>query len=409
MISIGLVDYDLLRLRYYKTPNYDLGVIYAHYRNDKNVSVRLVSSPSYNNLSQYDKIYVFKQSTKLPHPSGFISNYYKLPIEEYGPGFIEKPLRPFQRETQFTAPDFTCYNNMLMFSLERPKHPIAWRIDKHAIKSKYKPLRLYEVFEGEELKKDFPVQKYNAIYDNPVELLNNKEKWEYYNQLLSQGYRFKFAQTLDISQLNDTNILEQVLNSSQYASIRQVLIATEINDVVSWLVNEMMSKKYNRSMFISVELSQSLSANNYFKTLLLMNYYNFKTQYRLRLMPMRNFHFLTTEFDLAQFAFDYLTEKPYYMSYYEYVFNIAFLRTGMPKELIHTGEDRYEYILKNYGMPPLLVKLEDWIRTNPECEEWVFIGGDSNYEEQRRKYYDKRGSYFAFGGCASRASDERSS
>lgn len=407
MISIGLIDYDVTRYRKYRVPNYDLGVIYAFYRNDKNVSIRLVSSLSYKNLSQYDKIYIFKQAKKLPHPSGFIANYYKLPIEEYGTGFIDKPARPFIRETQFLEPDFTCYNNMILFSLEHPTHKIAWQIDDKVIKSKYKPVRLYEIIDGEELKKDYPTTKYNLIYDDPVEIMNNKGKWDYYNQLLKQGYKFMFAQTLDISRLNDTNILEQVLNSSQYASIRRTITATEINNVVSWLVNQIISKKCKKRLVVFVELSQSLTATVYLQTLLLMNYYNFKTDYRLRLMPMRDFHFLT-EFKLAQLAFNYLTEKPYYMSYYEYVFNVAYLSIGVPKELIHTGEDRYDYIMSHYDIPPLMMLLEDWIRANPECREWVFIGGDSDYEKQRRKNYEQRRGYYAFGGSTTRSSNERS-
>ena len=78
--TIGLLDYDLLRTKNYIVPNYDVGVIYAYYKNNKNVSIRLISSLSYNNLNQYDKIYLFKTSKSLPHPSGLIKNYYKLPI-----------------------------------------------------------------------------------------------------------------------------------------------------------------------------------------------------------------------------------------------------------------------------------------------------------------------------------------
>ena len=56
--QIGLMDYDVLRTRYYIAPNYDLGLIYAYFKEDRNINVRLISSPSPNNLSQYDKIYV---------------------------------------------------------------------------------------------------------------------------------------------------------------------------------------------------------------------------------------------------------------------------------------------------------------------------------------------------------------
>ena len=78
--------------------------------------------------------------------------------------------------------------------------------------------------------------------------LGEVEAGNYYMRMIcSNGHMVRTERKIAHSyQLNDTNILEQVLSSSRYASIRQVLVATEINDVVSWLVNEMMSKKYNR-------------------------------------------------------------------------------------------------------------------------------------------------------------------
>ena len=123
--SIGLMDYDVLRTKYYVAPNYDLGLVYNYLKQDVNLNVRLISSPSSANLEQYDKIYIFKQSPFIPHPSGFIKDYYKLPIEEYGPGFIDKPLRPFLIETREMLPDCSCYNNMILFSLDKPKNKIA--------------------------------------------------------------------------------------------------------------------------------------------------------------------------------------------------------------------------------------------------------------------------------------------
>ena len=113
--------------------------------------------------------------------------------------------------------------------------------------------------------------------------------------------------------------------------------------------------------------------------------------------------------DLALLAYRYLAEKPYYMSYYEYVFNISYLRKGVQKELIHTGEDRYEFIFQQYGMSPLLKLLEDWIRHHPQYEEHVFIGGSSNYGEQRRKYYDAGRGQIAFRTSAYDSSQKCSS
>ena len=122
---IGLMDYDVIRTRHYRYPNYDIGLVYAYLKDDRNINVRLISSPSLQNLQQYDIIYVFKQSKQLPHPSSVIRDYYKLPIEEYGPGFQDKPLRPYLLETKYILPDCSCYNNMILYSLEHPKAQIA--------------------------------------------------------------------------------------------------------------------------------------------------------------------------------------------------------------------------------------------------------------------------------------------
>ena len=48
--KIGLMDYDVLRTRYYAGPNYDLGVIYNYLKQDKNLSVHLITSFKPTNL-----------------------------------------------------------------------------------------------------------------------------------------------------------------------------------------------------------------------------------------------------------------------------------------------------------------------------------------------------------------------
>ena len=44
--NIGLVDYDVLKTKFYSAPNYDIGLIYAYLKKDPNLNVRLVSSCS---------------------------------------------------------------------------------------------------------------------------------------------------------------------------------------------------------------------------------------------------------------------------------------------------------------------------------------------------------------------------
>lgn len=65
--SIGLMDYDVLRTKYYVAPNYDLGLVYNYLKQDVNLNVRLISSPSPANLEQYDKIYIYSNNHLLFH------------------------------------------------------------------------------------------------------------------------------------------------------------------------------------------------------------------------------------------------------------------------------------------------------------------------------------------------------
>ena len=46
--SIGLLDYDLLKTKRYFAPNYDIGFIYNYLKEDENISIRQITSSSYN-------------------------------------------------------------------------------------------------------------------------------------------------------------------------------------------------------------------------------------------------------------------------------------------------------------------------------------------------------------------------
>lgn len=391
MVNIGLLDYDVLSQKYYKAPNYDLGVIYAYYKNDRNINIRLLSSYNKSNIEQYDKIYVFKRSRLLPHPSGVIANYYSYPIEEYGPGFIDKPLRPLLMETRFIRPDFSCYNNMILYSRDHVYSKISWKIDKRAKGGKYEPIRLFEDFEGEELRKDIPSQKYINIFDNPADIINDKEKWDLYNSLLDAGHKIIFAQPLDISLLNDTILLERIVSDKKYSSIMKDLMASDLYVNVEWLISQVIKNEVKSLLHIKVNVPAGLDINRVLRTLLLMSYWNAKTNRKVRLIPAWGREYYKTN-ELVLGAFNYLLKKPHLMSYYEYIFNIAYLKLGVPKTIIHTREEQYEYICSHYAQPRLLIRLEEWIDKNPDCKEYIFIGGSSDYGKIRKRYFNIRGS-----------------
>lgn len=393
MKNIGLLDWDVLYSKYYRAPNYDLGVTYAYYKNDRDVNIRLISSYNKTNLEQYDKIYVFRNSKVIPHPSAKIENYYSYPIEEFGPGFMDRPLRPNELDTKFIRPNFKCYNNMILYSRDHPKSKIKWNISRLARGGKYEPVRLFEKFGNEDLRKDIPTQKYLMVFDNPLDIINDKEKWNLYEDLLNKKHKIIFTQSLDISQVNDTNILERILFDKKYASIRKELAASDLYSNVEWLINQYRDKKTKVPVPVNVYIPPNLTRSQILRPILLMSYWRAKTNNLVKFRPMVGVDYYDSD-KLVLYALNYLKNSTLYMSYYEYVFNIAYIRLGVPQSLLSTGEEKYDYVCSHYGVSHLMIELEKWIEDNPDCIEYVFCGGDSNYENTRRTYFNTRRSDF---------------
>lgn len=392
---IGLLDYDALYQKRFIAPNYDLGLIYGYLKNDPNINVRLITTFNENNLKKYDEIFIFKISSHLSHPSSVIKDYYKLNIKEYGNGFINREQRPYFKETFYAQPDFTCYNPILQFSVDKPRHPMAWNVKK-AVKSRlYNHIRLYENFDGEWLRRDLGYSKRKlAIHDNPVDLLNDPEKVKVLDELSTQNYHLFFVQPLDISQLNNTNIVERVITDSKWATLRTRLLITSTNEIALWFVDYFVEHKCGKTD-VMVLFEQGKKSDYYLRAMLELNYFNQQTGYSLRLRPYCDKEVVMLS-PLTHCAYRFLYETPYLMSYYEYVFYMGCKNIQVPEKLITTNEEVYDFILSKYGMPELVRELEDWLRKNPEYEEHIFIGGSSKYEECRRKSYDTRRSYYAF-------------
>lgn len=405
---VGLLDYDAVVQKKYLGPNYDLGVTYAILKQDPNINVRLVVSTEESNLQKYDRLLIFKLSSYLPHPSGMIKNYYSYQMEEYGPGFVNKPSRPNERETFFSKPDFTCYNPILKLSIEYPNHKLAWDYHKACKVRNPQHLRLFEKIEGEYLRKDINLPApFIVLHDDPNIIFTHPNQLKIVEDLMNSGHKIFFVQPLDISSVTDTNILERVITDSKYATLRRNLMIREMNDSALWFVNYYMEHKCKRTD-ITVLYEKGKTQNYYLCSMLLLNYYNNKTNYSLRLRPYWDKDmFLMSRLTHSMYRFLY--EKPFLMSFYEYVFYLGCAELGVPKRYVRTNDMSYDFILQHYGMPKIVEELETWLEHNPEYEEQIFIGGSSKYEECRRKYYDTRGSKKAFGRSSSDISKERSS
>jgi hypothetical protein len=408
MISIGLIDYDATVQRKYKAPNYDLGLTYAYLSKDPNVSVRLVSSLTERNLSKYDKLMIFKISPYLKHPSSVIKDYYKYDLEEYGRGFIHREPRPYFKETFYLKPDFTCYNPILSLSFDRPGHFMAWKIDKAPKMRHYQQIRLFEEFEGEWLRRDLSyVDKYLVIHDDTDILFSNPAQRKVVEELIDKKYHLIFVQPLDISLIKDTNIIEQVITRRDYSTLRHSLIISEMNDSAMWFINYYIKHKCKKTD-VCVLFDKGKTSNYYLHSMLLLHSLNHQSGYILRLRPYWDKEIMLASL-LTHYAYRFLYETPYLMSFYEYVFYLSYIKLGVPEKMIRTNEDLYDYVFQNYGYAEPLKMLEDWAYKNPGSEDYIFIGGTSNYEKQRRKYYDPRRSNYAFNTSISGTGSECSS
>lgn len=406
-INIGLIDWDASVSKTLAMPNYDLCVTYAHLKRDPNISIRLIISLDYENLRRYDKIYLFTAITSHVNPSGVIPHYYDLPIEEYGSGFQDKPLRPNLLETRTIEPDRTCYNPIIQLSTERPKYKWSWKLTKSCLKKKYIPIRLYEKFDGEWLRKDFPTSRYCVIYDDPTELLNDPAKRQVFLGLLDNHHRLMLASLLDIAKLNDTSILERIVTDPYCSRIRRMLCCSSVCEplrkLASWYVA--IQPRYPLNIKFSIPVVED--GDQCFEQLLeLIGIYQ-KTEYKVRFKvgwdrAKLQYH------RFALLAYNYLLlahqHKRFRQSFYEYIMFYSYRWTGAPS-IMFLSPDGFEHLVDTYGPIQFLIGVEDYIAAHPETEEIFFLGGRSTYERIRKQHQPGRGNY-AFTTSANDISEE---
>lgn len=81
-----------------------------------------------------------------------------------------------------------------------------------------------------------------------------------------------FAQPLDISLLNDTNILERIVQDKKYTSIMKDLMASDLYVNVEWLVSQVIKNEIKSQVHIKVNIPPGLDNAKVLRTLLLMGY-----------------------------------------------------------------------------------------------------------------------------------------
>ena len=103
-LKVGIIDADLLSRKKHRFPNLACMKISAYYKNNGH-DVSLLRS--YNEIQNYDKVFVSKVFLDTPIPDGIT----ELPHVEYGgTGFFYDKAPPLPSEIEHIKPDYHLYD-----------------------------------------------------------------------------------------------------------------------------------------------------------------------------------------------------------------------------------------------------------------------------------------------------------
>ena len=122
MKMIGIIDADLIGRKKHRFPNLACMKL-SGFHKDKGDTVQLVTN--YDNLSQYDKVYVSKVFTDTPIPVEILS----LPNVEYGgTGFAWDKAIPLPSDIEHHMPDYTLYDEWVENCIASGKKPSEFKM-----------------------------------------------------------------------------------------------------------------------------------------------------------------------------------------------------------------------------------------------------------------------------------------
>lgn len=215
-MKIGIIDADLLNKTRHRFPNLASMKISGYFKEQgHNVELLL----SYDNLDQYDKVYISKVFTDTPVPEDVL----KMNNVEYGgTGFFfdKAPNLPYEIEHHF--PDYHLYDEFIEKEIERginpknfdefTKYSLGWRTRGCIRKCKFCVNQKYDKVEDHSPLEEFldPTRPYICLLDDNI--LAYKDWDKVFTELQNTGKRFKFKQGLDERLLTEEKC-KMILNS----------------------------------------------------------------------------------------------------------------------------------------------------------------------------------------------------
>lgn len=216
-MNIGIIDADLIGKKKHRFPNLACMKISSYYKS-KGHNVRLLLS--YNNIENYDKIFISKVFIDTPVPEGIIDLSW---IEHGGTGFYYDKAKPLPYEIEHSMPDYHLYDEFVTIALENgvKKKDLNYYTDysigfttrgcirgcSFCVNKNYKQCLKHSLV-SEFLDKD---RKYICLLDDNI--LSCKDWKKIFEELNATGKRFQFKQGMDERILTDEKC-EVIFNSN---------------------------------------------------------------------------------------------------------------------------------------------------------------------------------------------------
>lgn len=250
-MNIGLIDFDFLSTK--KLCNYNFGVLLvSSYYLEQGSKVRLIINLNRDNLLQYDKIYIFKDYKTRIQPVNLIKDYYSLPVEEYGEGFLNRPLYPTLPNLIYTRIRTDIYKPIIYyiknggekFSLDE-----KWR-------DEYFPTKIFFDLDGEMLLREIPTKKKLLIYDDPSIFFITELGKQKMTELLKKSI-IKFVKPLRIGIIPSEN-WEYIFNQKKIISFKERLYGKEDDPYLDSFVDWVVDGNVNGKIKIAIQTKDGL-------------------------------------------------------------------------------------------------------------------------------------------------------
>ena len=237
---VGIIDFDFISTKEFC--NYNFGVLLvSSYYLEQGLKVRLIIDLTYENLSKYNKIYIFKDYKTKIKPINLIKNYYLLPVEEYGEGFENKPLFPDLPNLIYTQVKTDIYQPILTYLKQGGK---AFKLNSKW-KENYFPSKIFFYSDKELLLREEPRPGRLLVYDNPLIFFTSSLGQAKLTEMLKKSI-IKFVKPIHITQI-PKEYWNLIFSSKRFVGIVDALYAYEDDEVlidfVKWSIDNTTIKR----------------------------------------------------------------------------------------------------------------------------------------------------------------------